>query len=563
MIFRLKLATMRILFFLFFFFFLFSGMPYLGQGQYKNLPAEVVITSQKGPTKVSGSESGTLRVNLSPGDLKKFKRRGMVRYGDFGAAGDGKTDDMNAIAATHAVANQHALPVKADEGATYYIGGQDRTAVIRTNTDFNTAEFIIDDTRVQNRNAPVFLVSSSQQPFTPEGISSLKRNQMKIVTSLPGACLITVTNSGIKRYIRYGPNQNKGSAQTDIFIVDKEGRVDMKAPIIWDFDQITAISAIPIDTDTLTISGGRFTTIANQETSKYSYYSRGISIRRSNVVVDGLEHRITGEGDQGAPYGGFISMSDCAYVTVRNTVLTGHKTYRTIGAAGVPVSMGTYDLSVNRALNVSFVNCRQTNDINDGRYWGILGSNYCKNLLYDGCVFSRFDAHMGVANATIRNSTLGHQGINAIGSGTFTVENSTIRGRSLINLRSDYGSTWQGEFIIRNCLFVPADGKPVSASLFGGSNSGQHDFGYTCYMPERIIIENLHIDDTNHPEEYMGPAIFSNFNPGRTDESYVEKYPYVITREVLLKKVTTASGKALRVSDNPYMFNGVKVISEK
>src|SRR5690606_24265358 len=128
-------------------------------------------------------------------------------------------------------------------------------------------------------------------------------------------------------------------------------------------------------------------------------------------------HRVTGEGDHGAPYGGFISISDCAYITVKNTLLTGHKTYNTIGSAGKPVSMGTYDISVSRALNVSFINCSQTNDINDNTYWGILGSNYCKNLLYDGCIFSRFDAHMGVANATIRNSTLGHMGINAIGSG--------------------------------------------------------------------------------------------------------------------------------------------------
>jgi hypothetical protein len=119
--------------------------------------------------------------------------------------------------------------------------------------------------------------------------------------------------------------------------------------------------------------------------------------------------------------------------------------------------MGSYDISVSRALNVSFVNCSQTNDINDSGYWGILGSNYCKNLVYDNCIFSRFDAHMGVANATIRNSTLGHQGINAIGSGTFTVENSTIYGWNLINLRSDYGSTWQGELLIRNCVFVQPD----------------------------------------------------------------------------------------------------------
>jgi hypothetical protein len=275
-----------------------------------------------------------------------------------------------------------------------------------------------------------------------------------------------------------------------------------------------------------------------------------------------LEHRVTGEGDHGAPYGGFLHIGDCAYVTVRNTILTGHKVYSTIGAAGKPVSMGTYDLSVNRALNVSFVNCSQTNSIDDRSYWGILGSNFSKNLLYDSCTFSRFDAHMGVANATIRNSTLGYMGINAIGSGTFTVENSTIRGGSFINLRSDYGSTWQGEFIIRNCVFVPSGGRPVSASLIGGSYSGQHDFGYTCYMPERIIIENLKIDDSNHPENYQGPAIFANFNPDMTDDSYVEKFPYVKTREVILRNVTTSSGKTLRLSDNMVMFKGVKVITE-
>jgi hypothetical protein len=502
-------------------------------------------------------------VNVSQKDAQKFKTRGWVQYSDFGARGDGKTDDIEAISGAHAFANQQGLPVKADQGATYYISGKERTAVIRTNTDFGTAAFIIDDTEVQNRNASVFLVSSSLQPFQLKGISSLKRNQEKIDASLPGPCLITVTDSHMKRYIRFGLNQNDGAAQTDIFIVDKNGKVDMHAPIIWDFDQITSISALPIDEKPLTIKGGRFTTIANKAESKYTYYNRNIAIRRSNVVVDGLEHRITGEGDHGAPYGGFLNIGDCAYVIVRNTILTGHKTYSTIGAAGKPVSMGTYDISANRALNVSFINCSQTNDINDRTYWGILGSNYCKNMLYDHCVFSRFDAHMGVANATIRNSTLGHMGINAIGSGTFTVENCTIRGSSLINLRPDYGSTWQGDFVIRNCVFVPSDGRPTSASLIGGSYSGQHDFGYTCYMPERIIIENLKIDDSKHPENYQGPAIFSNFNPEMTNDAYQEKFPYVKTKEVILKNVTTASGKALRTSDNMFMFRNVKVEVKK
>ncbi len=487
----------------------------------------------------------------------------VVRYEAFGAKGDGVADDLEAIVKAHEHANLHGLPVKADDGATYRIGGRDRTAVIQTDTDFGSARFVIDDTDVENHRANVFLVRSKHEPFDLEGVPSLGRNLSKLDVSLPGDCLITATDSHVKRYIRYGANQNEGASQTDVFIADKKGNVDMGGPIIWDFDRITEITARRMDATTLTITGGRFTTIANAAESRYTYYGRGIAIRRSNVIVDGLEHRVTGEGDHGAPYGGFINIGSCANVTVRNAILTGHKTYRTIGSAGRPVSMGTYDISINRALNVSFVNCSQTNDIKDGRYWGIMGSNYCKNLLFDSCTLSRFDAHQGVVNATIRNSTLGHMGINAIGSGTFTVEGTTVYGRSFINLRSDYGSTWRGELVIRNCTFVPSCGRPVTASLIGGSNSGRHDFGYTCYMPERIVIDTLHIDDTNHPDKYRGPAIFSNFNRSFTDASYVEKFPYVRTREVILENVTTASGMPLRVSDNPFMFEGVTVVDDE
>ncbi|MEX0987361.1 MAG: hypothetical protein WD052_07790 [Bacteroidales bacterium] len=532
------------------------------EGQDSDPREDVVITSLGQKTSVHSDENGLLHVNVSPREVRKIKASGLVNYSDFGALGDGITDDIDAIAATHAFANLHRLPVRTDNGAAYYISGKERTAVIQTDTDFGTANFIIDDREVENRHTPVFSVRSGMQPFKPNGISSLKRDQEKIDITLPGTCLITVTNANVRRYIRYGLNQNSGAAQTDIIVVDREGYVDMNAPVIWDFDMVTDITAIPVDDDTLKITGGRFTTIANNAESRYTYYSRNIAIRRSHVVVDGLEHHVTGEGDHGAPYGGFISISDCAYVTVQNTVLTGHKTYRTIGSAGEPVSMGSYDLLVNRALHVSFINCSQTNDIDDHTYWGIMGSNYSKNLLFDNCTLSRFDAHMGVANATIRNSTLGHMGINAIGTGTFTVENCTIRGRGLINLRTDYGSTWQGEFIIRNSVFVPSGGRQVSASLINGYNSGQHNFGYTCYMPERITIENLHIDDSNHPDDYQGPAIFSNFNPQMTDDSFREKFPYIITREVILRNVTTASGKETRLSDNPFMFRNVKVVTQ-
>jgi hypothetical protein len=47
-----------------------------------------------------------------------------------------------------------------------------------------------------------------------------------------------------------------------------------------------------------------------------------------------------------------------------------------------------------------------------------------------------------------------------------------------------------------------------------------------------------------------------------TDESYQEKFPYVTPREVMLRNVTTTSGKKLRVSDNKFMFRNVIVTGD-
>lgn len=519
----------------------------------------VVFTSDQGQIRIEIQQDGKLKINVPPQKVEKFKKSGKIVYNDFGAKGNGETDDIDAIVATHAFANLYGLTVTADDKSTYYIGGKERTASIRTDTHFGKASFIIDDTDVENRNAPIFRVDSDKKKFKPIGISSLKKNQPKLDLKLNETSLITVVNSDVKQYIRFGLNQNNGSSQTDIFVVDKNGNVDSDAPIIWDFDQITDIIALPIDEGQLKITGGVFTTIANRADSKYTYYSRNLAVRRSNTIMDGLVHYVTQEGEHGAPYAGFIDVAECAYITIKNTVLTGRKTYSTIGRAGKPVSMGSYDISVNRAVNVSFINCTQTNDINNPIFWGIMGSNFAKNLVYDNCVLSRFDAHQGVANATIKNSTLGHMGINAIGTGVLTISNSTIHGRSIVNLRSDYGSTWQGKLIIKNCVLKPTATNITGLSLINGRNSGMHDFGYVCYMPEQIRIENLKIEDSNLGPRYKGPTLFADFNPEKRDASYIEKFPYVITKEVILDNVTISSGKKLRTSDNEFMFNNVGV----
>ncbi len=485
-----------------------------------------------------------------------------VTYEQFGAVGDGKADDQKAIVAAHDAANRKGIPVKAGDGRTYYIGRGASVAVIKTDVDFGTAKFIIDDRELDDYKAPVFRVDPSARPFDVKGVATLASGQKSLGVTLPGPCLMEVQDKNVKQYIRYGLNKNNGTAQREVFLADASGAVDPLTPIVWDYKSVTGLKAHPVDTRTLVVRGGHFTTIANQAESKYRYHGRGIAVRRSNVRIEGVRHYVTGEGDHGAPYGSFVGMSFCANVTVSNCLFTAHKTYSTIGSAGKPVNMGSYDISANNAVNVSFIGCRQTTDINDRRYWGLFGSNYCKNLLYDGCVFSRFDAHMGVANATVRNCELGHMGINAIGFGTFLVENTTVRCTSFFNLRSDYGSTWRGEFVVRNCTFVPGNGNGAVGTLVSGSSTDWHDFGYACEMPRRIVFDGLRIDDSRHPEKYAGPRIFAAFNRMNKGPEYVEKFPYRVTDEVVMRNVTTASGKEPVLSPNKYMFRNVKIVRE-
>jgi len=511
---------------------------------------------------------GLFSGNIQASNPSKNSTNRVIYYSEFGAVGDGVTDDFDAIVRAHTTANAMGLPVRADSGATYYIGGANQTALIQTNTDWRNAKFIINDVTVENHDAHIFNIVPSTPVENITSVKTLKKGQKKLDLSLPYSVLIVVMDTNTKRYMRYGPNVDRGSSQTDIFIVDPNGNVDARTPIIWDFDNITSMVAYPIDSETLTVKGGHFTTIANQRyvptIANFPdptgwYYKRGISVMRSNVIIDGIYHIVTEELEHGAPYRAFIDISNCSDVTVQNSVLTGRKTYRTIGRAGVPVNMGTYDLHINRSTNVTIRNSRQTNDINDRTFWGIFASNYSKNLTWDSVEFSRFDAHKGVVNTTIKNSSLGHQGINIIGSGLFLLENTKVTGSNLITLRDDYGSTWEGDIIIRNCEFSPRNGQRADAVLITGSNSGQHYFGYPCFMPKKITIDGLVIHDTNPINDYKGPRLFANFTPENVNDDFVTKHPFAITEEVIIRNLTIKSGLSLIISDNPFMFRNVKM----
>lgn len=496
------------------------------------------------------------------------KNTAFVSYRDFGAVGDGITNDIKAIAAAHEYANAHGLPVKAEEGAVYYISDADEGAVIQTDTDWTGASFVIDDTEIgiDKRDIQIFTVTSRKKPYclTDGSLTGISHTADNLGITLPQDSVVILTDASKKRYRRFGQLQNPGSDSCDILVAAKDGTIDTHTPLNWDYEQFTSVQILPMDDSILTIRGGTFTTIANTQTPSYHYYDRGIRIARSRVLLEDLAHDVVEEGDVGNPYHGFLAIHSCADVLIRNVILTPHKTYMCQLSNGLS-PMGSYDIDICLAANLTLQNVTSSRDITDESYSGMMGGNFHKNLILDGCRLNHVDAHQGCYHLTIKNSTIGKSCISVIGKGQLLVENCTVIAPIFFYLKIDYGSVWDGDILVRNCKWIPMDhGWIGTYELLCGRSNCRHDFGYPCGLPKTVTIEGLVIDDTEHRSDYDGICLFSDFDNAWIDDAYENQmqnggFPFGTDAAVTISGFHSESGMMWKLSPNMYMFRKVKI----
>lgn len=485
----------------------------------------------------------------------------IVTYKEFGAAGDGKTDDFEAIKAAHDFANISGQKVVAQKNKTYYIyetrknatGKTPQTIDIRTNVDWNGATFIIDDRGMNPHDGTYrtgkhifrILPEEDMEAYSAKSDAVAKLNAMaeagllgpettNVDIGLGAPAMLIIYNSSHKVYIRYGSNANNGDDQHEVVLIDQEGNIKEGTELLLSYDKVTGITVVPTEVEEIRVENGKFRCIAS-DSSVYScagyvangnkvcksYISRGMQIMRSNVIVSGIEHYVEGEysldekenGFGNHPYRGFYTVSTANNVTIENCVMSGRRYYGT----------GTYGISMGEANDILWKNCTQHNfykdgDVNTGtivstqdtEYWGVGGSSYCKNIEYNGCILSRFDAHCGVYNARLIDSKLSM--INIIGGGLLYIENCEIISTRLFYLREDYGGTWKGELYIKDSKLTTG-GKPSRLVEIKWHN---HDFGYTCYFPN-IVIDNLTTD---------GATSINLVEPGTSTTTDIHKENY-------------------------------------
>lgn len=477
-----------------------------------------------------------------------------VTYKEFGAVGDGVTNDFFKIKAAHDYANLHGIPVVAGDGCYYIsdtvVDGAPVTIAIRTDVDFGEARFIIDDTDLsysdRRSKFPIFTVESEYEKLTLTDEETLSRlygigeGTKKLDLELGYPALVIPYNENHAVYNRYGASYaargGQKSPTREILLIDKDGSIDDSTPFMFNYDTVTKLEIIRIDVKPLTLKGGVFVTRSsrfnifpvNEATGErdvlYGYFERGIIVKRSYTVLDGLSHYIEGEinvreekelGIGGPCYHGFFSATTANEVTFKNCVMTGRRCYRRPkGGTG-----GTYDFSASFINKILLVNCTQSNFYVDTMTgvaptadakpenivlsmaasavtgtqmcWGIGGTNFCKNMEYHGCKLSRFDAHQGLLNGKIIDSTITFMALT--GKGNLILENThwISPGPGAVNncmlyLRNDYGATWDGTISLKNCKATVFDGECylVQHSFINW------DYGYSCHFPN-ILVDNL------------------------------------------------------------------------
>ena len=492
-----------------------------------------------------------------------FVKRGYITYEDFYAAGDGKTNDANAIYYAHECANKLKLPVKTAK-KTYYIShmpvidNKIKAIQIKTDVNWNNATIIIDDKNLTDdeRKNWVFMVPSTTLIYDKTIKVNYDSNTQAvpevidlIQTKKTSASYFYVGITSKNDYVFRGNGDEDGifskDLKSDYFKIDKNGKV--LNDFFHSYNGDVRLDVYEVSDKELKIENVNFITkpvfcLVSSNKLGCSNTHRDIRVQRPNTIINNITHNVI-DNDIPTGYNGFIFILNASNITLKNSKFAAHaiKNDKYSGSIG-----GTYDLAIVNSSNVIFDNisyscendesmeeCYHKN-ITDTNYFGITGCNNVKDWTISNSILNRVDSHKPSQNIYINNSILGHSAVNVTGGGNLNVENTSIdQSEKIVFLRADYGGTWNGNININNIYFNTKDynGKYTTAprilmyfttNTFNAENGG---FGYPLYIPS-LNVSNVFFDEKNyiesmseyHKKEYTSsPGIILAQNTAKID----------------------------------------------
>lgn len=493
--------------------------------------------------------------------------RHYVTYEDFGAVGDGKTEDYGAIFKTHEYANEHKLDVKATAGKTYYIkdtrlGTEEvHVAKIRTNVDWCGAHFIIDDTELTVMNnypekraiakKPIFMVEPEQEhkklriedrqlldKIAQQGLNQ-KTKKVDLGINWDGPVMIIPYNSEHGVFRRRGMTQYNGEPMHEIIVVEKDGSISPETPIMFSYSHIDSIDVYKLAPDcAITVENGVFTTLESRVnhyirkedgTFEYIYHGyifRGIDVRRSYTTVKNVQHIATGgfslldrvdRNLEGAMYHGFFVSNNANCITFKDCRMQGRT------SPGPGGGHSSYDVKANHINKLVLDGCVQSNfwvsvdpetyEIKNATEYDKNSVGYAKRVGQNTCMGMGWADVKGVK----RRLCWGLGGTNYCKNVEYI--NSTITrfdahcglyNGKIINCNiSCMALTGYGNFIIENTNWYQYDAELQNQLLLLRGDYGHHWSG-------DILVKNVKGYMLNREKFYIASHNFANWYFGYT-----------------------------------------------
>lgn len=444
-----------------------------------------------------------------------------VTLKEFGAIGDGVTNDAPAIAKALNYAYSNNLDVRQSDG-TFLLDGDTYLDIKSLNVDLTgcvlkpsatwKGQITISQPEIPVTygvgSAPVNGVNASTG--NSRGIGSNYLDGLASNTDLDG-CFIQLSTSQPMFTFR-------DTAYTRVDFNRVYNRGNLENPLKYALgNNATSIKALKIRKDVQTIKG---LTIDESLTRNY----RIIYINQASRV------RLINTSFINRPLTQNFSDSRLEIYESYDVIVDGLFAPSVADSFTGTGDIYSYTIGLGNSMNVTIKNATA-----NGEGWGATGSNNCANVRFERCDLSRIDFHMPFQNyLKINDCNIGRSGVLVTGIGDLYVTNSTFNASpdmtgKIIATRADAGGYFDGDLYMENIKLTglrngipgdgiinavavagqgPSSGSPISPTLF--NNITMKDIKIypgsvstypgtlitvnrdnTLYFPKKIVIDGL------------------------------------------------------------------------
>lgn len=479
-----------------------------------------------------------------------------VSYQEFGAKLNGVDDDYLYIKECHEYANKYGLDVIQRIGTIYIHGEHNDPIIIQTNTDISGCTLVMDDTCVGHNIYNIAEDEDNQLENVTDVVQSdlfIGANEIPSLSTYKESFFICTG----ERTIGIRPPDTVYKSKECFTILSDGVLMDGKLYCDYTVNDFNLLVK-KINTKSIKV---RLPRLYINFTSVESNFSKYFIVTRNNTILYLYEE---------------IKYTPLFPTTGDNTNATSLTSIS--GAFGVKIIGGTgenkgklpnEELSrTSYIFNISLSSFIEIKNITFYRGWGLMNTEFIKEIKVYNSIINRFDNHFGISNLVIEDCTIvGNNNCINIGYGNGNIyinrikwiiaKTSSDTAYSLAQFREDIRLSYQGNVNISNISIDAQSSITNVISLLSLYDS----YGYSneTYISsnkvnnisfDNIILENNSIKiiflDTSFSELYSLPLYinsisFKNIKAGITQSIKCNHPNFLSIKELSLEKVEVAT----------------------